>query len=165
LKDLEQPVNPAAPFDKIGCGTLKMDAQETALTDLLSLARRRGTLTMEDLQMALPANSMTEQEIAHVIARLDEAGFEVEIGSPLLLRDNETAAKRAAPMVKREETETLEPTPEGRQLQTSPPASADAPVLKNHTVRHSDSTASAPMLPWILAFAIVVLATFAAFAF
>lgn len=142
-----------------------MDPHETALTDLISLARRRGSLSMEDLRRTLPVGSMTIEDLSHVLARLDQAGFDLEIDPTLLLPDNETAAKGAAPAAKRDETEALDPMPEGRQQQTSLPASADAPVLKNHTARHSNSTASAPMLPWILAFAIVVLAVFAAFAF
>lgn len=138
---------------------------ETALTDLISLARRRGSLSMEDIRRALPVESMTVEDLSHVLARLDQAGFDLEIDPTLLLPDNETAAKRAVPTAKRDETDVPEPMPEGRQQQTSPPPSADAPVLKNHTARHSNSAASAPMLPWILAFAIVVLAVFAAFAF
>jgi hypothetical protein len=144
---------------------LDTNLHRAALTDLLSLARQRGSLTMEDLQKTLPVNSMTEQEIAHVLARLDEAGFDVEIDPTLLLPDNQPAAKGAASLVKRDETKVSEPMPGERQQQTSLPASGGTPVLKSHTARHSNSTASAPMLPWILAFAIVVLAAFAAFAF
>jgi|GEM_PF-5325921 len=141
-----------------------MDPHETALTDLISLARRRGSLSMEDLRRALPVDSMTVEDLSHVLARLDQAGFDLEIDPALLLPDNQTA-RGAAPVAKRDETEVSEPKPEGRQQQASLPASADAPVLKKHTARHSNSAASAPMLPWILAFAIVVLAVFAAFAF
>ena len=143
---------------------LKMDLHETALTDLISLARRRGSLSMEDLRRALPVDSMTVEDLSHVLARLDQAGFDLEIDPTLLSPDNEAVAKNAAPVAKRAEMELSEPMPEGRQQQTSRPASADAPVLKNHRARHN-SAASAPMLPWILAFAIVVLAAFAAFAF
>jgi hypothetical protein len=142
-----------------------MDPHETALTDLISLARRRGGLSMEDLRRALPVDSMTVEDLSHVLARLDQAGFDLEIDPALLLPDNETAGRGAAPVAKRDEIEVPEPMPGERQRQTSLPASADPPVLKNHTARHSNSAASAPMLPWILAFAIVVLAVFAAFAF
>lgn len=144
---------------------LDMDLYEAALADLLGLARRRGNLTMEDLQKAFPVNSMTEEEIARVLVRLDEAGFDVKIDSTLLLPDNETATKGAAPLAKRGETEVSKPMPGGRRQQASLPASAGTPILKSHTAPHSNSIASAPMLPWILAFAIVVFAAFAAFAF
>jgi hypothetical protein len=141
-----------------------MDLHEAALTDLISLARRRGSLSMEDLRRALPVDSMTVEELSHVLARLDQAGFDLDIDPTLLSPDHEAVAKTAAPVTQRDEIELSEPMPEGRQPQTSRPASADTPVLKNHTARHN-SAASAPMLPWILAFAIVVLAAFAAFAF
>jgi hypothetical protein len=108
---------------------------------------------------------MTVEDLSHVLARLDQAGIDVEIDPTLLLPDNKTAANGAAPVAKHDETGVPEPMPERRQQQTSIPASADAPILKNHTAPHSNSVASAPMLPWILAFAIVVLAAFAAFAF
>jgi hypothetical protein len=142
-----------------------MDPQEAALIDLISNASRRGSLTMEDLRKALPVDSMTVEDLSHALARLDQAGLDVEIDPTLLVPDNETAAKGAAPVAKRDETEVSEPMKEGRQEHTSLPGSADAPVLKNDTARHSKPAASAPMLPWILAFAIVVLAVFAAFAF
>jgi hypothetical protein len=142
-----------------------MDLYEAALTDLLRLARRRGSLTMEDLQKALPINIMTEEQIAHVLVRLDQTGVDVKIDSTLLVPDDETTAKDAAPLVKRGETEVSEPMPGGRQQQTSLPASVGTPVPKDHPTPHSNSVASASMLPWILAFAIVVLAAFAAFAF
>jgi hypothetical protein len=143
-----------------------MDFQEAALSDLVSLARRSGGLTMEDIRRALPVDSMTEEEIAHVIARLDEAGFDIEVDPILLLPDNQIAVHSVTPAAKRDETtEVSETMPQGRQEQARLPASVDSPVLKSHMPRHSNSVVSAPMLPWILAFAIVVLAVFAAFAF
>jgi hypothetical protein len=144
-------------------GTLKMDP-EAALTDLISLARRRGSLSIEDLRRALPVGSMTVEDLSLVLARLDQAGFDLEIDPALLLPHNETAARGATPAAKHDEAEMSEPMPEGRQQQTSLPTSTDAPTLKN-AARPSNAAASAPMLPWILAFVIVVLAVFAAFAF
>ena len=146
-------------------GNLDTDLFGGALSDLMSLARQRGSLTMEDLQKALPVNSMTEQEIAHVLARLDEAGFDVEIDPTLLLPGNETPATGAPSLAKRGETEAYEPMPGGGQQPASLPTSAGTPVLKNHMAPNADPAAPAPMLPWILAFAIVVVAAFAAFAF
>jgi hypothetical protein len=144
---------------------LDTNLYEAALSDLKSLARGRGSLTMEDLQKALPVDRMTEQEMAHVLARLDEAGFDVEIDPTLLRPGNETPAKDAPSPVKRGETEVYEPMPGGRQQPTSIAASTRTPVLENHTAPNADPAASAPMLPWILAFAIVVVAAFAAFAY
>jgi Sigma-70 factor, region 1.1 len=66
-------------------GTLKMDPHEAALSDLISLARRRGSLTMEDLRKALPVDSMTVVDLSHALTRLDQAGFDLEIDPTLLL--------------------------------------------------------------------------------
>lgn len=138
---------------------------ETALTDLISLAQRRGSLATEDIRRVLPIDRMTVEDLSYVLARLEQAGIDIEIDPSLLLPDDKTAAKGAAPIAKHDETGVSAPMPEGRQRQTGIPASADAPVAKNHTARPSNPAASPPMLPWILAFAIVVLAVFAAFAF
>lgn len=142
-----------------------MDPHEKALTELISLARRRGSLAMEDLRRALPVDSMTIEDLSRVLTRLDQAGFDLDIDPALLGPDNETAAKNAPPVAKRDETEEPEPMPAGRQQQTSFRTSAEAPVPKDHTAQPSNSAALAPMLPWILAFVIVVLVVFAAFAF
>ena len=150
---------------RAGDANLDTNRYEAALTDLKSLARGRGSLTMEDLQKALPVDRMTEQEMAHVLARLDEAGFDVEIDPTLLRPGNETPAKDAPSPAKRGETEAYEPMPGGKQQPTSLAAAAGTPVLKSHTAPQSSPAAAAPMLPWILAFAIVVLAVFAAFAY
>jgi Sigma-70 factor, region 1.1 len=146
-------------------GTLKMDPHEAALTDLISLARLRGSITMEDLRKALPVDSMTVEDLSHALTRLDQAGFDLEIDPTLLLSEDKVVPKDATPVAKREKIELPEPMPEGRRQQMSFPASADEPILKNRTIRPSSSDASAPTLPWILAFAIVVFAVFAAFAF
>ena len=150
---------------RAGDANLDTNLYEAALTDLMSLARGRGSLTMEDLQNALPVDRMTEQEMAHVLARLDEAGFDVEIDPTLLLPGNETPATDAPSLAKRGETEAYEPMPGGKQQPASIAAPAGTPVGENPMAPQAIPAAAAPMLPWILAFAIVVVAAFAAFAF
>lgn len=142
-----------------------MRPNEAALIELIDHARQRGGISMEDLQKALPLDSMTAEEIAHVLARLDEAGFDLEIDPDLLVPGNKTALEDTALVTKRDPTELPETAPQGRRQQTSLPPSANKPILENHTTRRSDSAASAPMLPWVLAFVIVVIAVFTAFAF
>ncbi len=142
-----------------------MTSDEAALIELINRARQRGSISMEDLQKALPLDGMTAQDISHVLARLDEAGFDLEIDPDLLLPENKTAPKDATSVTLREQTELPETAPEGREQKASFPTSVNEPILKNHAARRSDSTASALMLPWIVAFAIVVIAVFAAFAF
>jgi hypothetical protein len=144
---------------------LDMTSNETALIELIDRARQRGSISMEDLQKALPLDRMTAEDIAHVLARLDEAGFDLEIDPDLLLPASKTAPQDAAPVTNRDQTELPEAVPHDRPQQTSLPSSANEPILESPPVRRSDSTAPAPMLPWVLAFVIVVLAVFAAFAF
>lgn len=119
---------------------------------------------MEDVQRMLPLDSMTIEELSHVVARLDEAGFDLEVDPDLLLPGNDTARKDVLSDTKLEQMELPEPLPEERRQQTSGPASVGAPIRKRNSIRHSSSSYSAPMLPWIAAFAIVVLVVFA-FAF
>jgi hypothetical protein len=144
---------------------LDMTSNETALIELIDRARQRGSISMEDLQKALPLDRMTAEDIAHVLARLDEAGFDLEIDPDLLLPASKTAPDGAAPVPNRDETELPEAVPQGRRQEATLPPSANEPTLESPTARRSGSAASAPMLPWVLAFVIVVLAVFAAFAF
>lgn len=142
-----------------------MNLSEAALIELISLARQRGGVSIEDLRKALPIDSMTAEDISHVLARLDEAGFDLEIDPRLLLSEGKTAPKEVAPGAKHEQTELPETVPEGRSQPTSSPASAGGSGIKNKTTRSLEASTSAPMLPWVIAFAIVVIAVFAAFAF
>jgi hypothetical protein len=151
--------------DTLRLGILEMRPNETALTELIDRARQRGGISMEDLQSALPLDTMSAEDVAHVLARLDEAGLDLEIDPDLLLPANRTAPQGTAPSTNRDQTELPEAVPQGRRQQTSLPSSANEPILESPTARRSDSTASAPMLPWVLAFVIVVFAVFAAFAF
>ena len=143
-----------------------MNLSEAALTELISLARQRGSISMEDLRKALPIESMTAADIAHVVARLDEAGFDLEIDPTLLLSEDKSIAKSA----KGEEAglpETVPAKAEQRKAEqrTSFSTPACEPILSHRKARSSEPAASAPVLPWVIAFAIVVLAVFAAFAF
>lgn len=138
-----------------------MTINEAALIELIDIAHRHGSVSMEDLRRVLPIDSMTPEEISHVVARLDEAGLDFEIDPALLLPRHDTARKIVAPAAKPGQTELVETSPEGSRQQTSFPASADAPMLRKASIRRAESTYSAPMFPWIFAFAVVVLAVFA----
>lgn len=142
-----------------------MNLNEADLIELTSLARQGGSISMEDLRKVLPIDSMTAEDLSHVLARLDEAGFELAIDPTLLRPEDNMAQKGVTPLVTREQTGLPETAPERSEQRTSLPAPTGKTILKNHAIRRSEPAASAPMLPWILAFAIVVLAVFAAFAF
>jgi hypothetical protein len=73
----------------------------TAVDRLMQLGRRRGGLEIDDIRQALPIDTMTIEELADVVARLEEAGISVEIDPGLLTPHHR---KMALPEVK--------PTPE-----------------------------------------------------
>ena len=56
----------------------------TAIDRLMQLGRRRGGLEIDDIRQALPVDTMTVEELADVVARLEEAGISVEIDTGLL---------------------------------------------------------------------------------
>jgi hypothetical protein len=56
----------------------------TAVDRLMQLGRQRGGLEIDDIRQALPIDTMTIEELADVVARLEEAGISVEIDAGLL---------------------------------------------------------------------------------
>lgn len=56
----------------------------TAIDRLMQLGQQRGRLEIDDVRQALPVDTMTTTELADVLARLEEAGIEVEIDAGLL---------------------------------------------------------------------------------
>jgi hypothetical protein len=54
------------------------------LDRLIQLGRRRGGLEIDDIRQVLPVDTMTTEELADVLARLEEAGISVEIDRALL---------------------------------------------------------------------------------
>ena len=142
-----------------------MTVNEATLTELVDLARQRGGISLQDLRKAFPIDDMTIEDISDVLARLDKAGFDLEIDPALLTSTRHATAQDATTNAKPEQTRLPEMGSElGRHPPGSPTSTGD-PIVKQHTARRSDAAASAPMLPWVLAFVIVVVAVFAAFAF
>ncbi len=57
----------------------------TTLVDhLMETGRQQGGLEIDDIRRALPVDTMSAEELANVLARLEEAGISVEIDSALL---------------------------------------------------------------------------------
>jgi hypothetical protein len=50
----------------------------------MEMGRQRGGLDIDDIRRALPVDAMSIEELADVLARLEEAGIPVEIDSVLL---------------------------------------------------------------------------------
>jgi hypothetical protein len=56
----------------------------TAFDRLVELGRRRGRLEIDDIRQALPTDTMTTEELAEVLARLEEAGISIALEPALL---------------------------------------------------------------------------------
>lgn len=138
---------------------------EAALNELIDRARRQGTVSLEDIQKVLPIDSMTMEEISYVLTRLDQAGFDLEIDPALLSTEGRPASKGMPAAAPPETAVPPAPVAEERQRQSGFPTSANAPAVEPPAARQSSSGASPSMLPWILAFAIILIGVFAIYAF
>lgn len=141
-----------------------MTIDEAILTKLVTGARQRGGISLEDLRKELPVDSMSIEDISVVLARLDEAGFDLDI-DPALLSSKHHASPPHETTVSKPEQTGLPKTETAPQMQPSSfPTSTNGTIKKAPAARGSKAVLSPSMLPWILAFAIILLAVFAAFA-
>lgn len=62
------------------------------LDRLVTLGRRQGQLTTEDLRATLPVESMSAEEIALIVVHLEESGIAVELEDSLLTPGPRSAA-------------------------------------------------------------------------
>jgi sigma-70-like protein len=69
----------------------------TAVDRLMQLGRRRDGLEIDDIRHALPIDTMTIEELADVVARLEEAGISVEIDAGLLTPHHRIALPEGKP--------------------------------------------------------------------
>jgi len=86
----------------------------TVVDRLIQLGRRQGGLEIKDIRQALPIDTMTIEELADVVARLEEAGISVEIDAALFTPRHQ---KMAPPEVK----PTPEPSRESERAMTADP--------------------------------------------
>jgi hypothetical protein len=56
----------------------------TAVDQLMQLGRRRGGLQIDDIRQVLPVDTMSIEELADVVARLEEADISIEIDAGML---------------------------------------------------------------------------------
>lgn len=68
-----------------------------AFDRLMHLGRQPGGLKIDDIRQALPIDTMAIEEIADVVARLEEAGISVEVDAGLL---TSRPRKRTSPAAK-----------------------------------------------------------------
>jgi hypothetical protein len=144
----------------------KMRLNAETLDELVDRARQRGGVSIEDLRQWLPIESMTVEDVSSVLARLDEAGLDVEIDPMMLLSAGTVAPQGHKSAPNRESAEPPEPMSRSKPNEPDPGSrsSSERSSTAHQTVRSSQAI-SASALPWVLAFAIVVLVCFAAFAF
>jgi hypothetical protein len=68
-----------------------MAVNESAISELTAIGRRQGRLRLDDVKRVLPVESMSADELAEAMTRLEEAGIEVDL-DPDLLRPRHDAA-------------------------------------------------------------------------
>lgn len=134
------------------------------LDKLVDLARQRGGISIEDLRHWLPIEKMTAEDISYVLARLDEAGFDLEIDPMMLLSAHGPAPIKQTSTPNREQAELPESMSGPKEAELAFRPSSGRSAAGQQTAQSSEAATSAPMLPWVLAFVIVVLVFFAAFA-
>lgn len=64
---------------------------EAAIDELTAIGRRQGRLGLDDVKRVLPVDRMSAEELAEAMARLEDAGIEVDL-DPALLRPRYDAA-------------------------------------------------------------------------
>ena len=69
--------------------------ESNLVQQMIAIGRRRGGLTMRSIKSLLPINEMTEEQIAGVICRVEEAGVPIEIDAPLGQLNRTTQPVRA----------------------------------------------------------------------
>ena len=67
------------------------------LARLVALGRRKGHLTNQDLEEALPVDTMSPDDIALVVVHLEEAGVSVELEESLLVPAAPSAPMHSKP--------------------------------------------------------------------
>jgi hypothetical protein len=99
---MEQSGPAALPPDNMHDGSPMQQALDrTTLDRLIGLGRKQGQVTTKDLRESLPVESMSAEEIALIIAQLEESGVAVELEEGLLspaLR-SEPAARMSAEII------------------------------------------------------------------
>ena len=80
-----------------------------ALEPLMRLGRQRGVLDIDDIRQVLRVDTMSMEDLADAVARLEDAGISVEIDPALLARRREEtspqeAALAAVPLQRSEQT-------------------------------------------------------------
>jgi hypothetical protein len=101
------------------------------LDHLISLGRRQGHLTTEDLRASLPVETMSAEEIALIVVHLEETGVPVELEESLL-----SPNPKPQPVPRKSAEIIPFPGPEARnrkKLKPKPLKPAPAPAASQET--------------------------------
>ena len=63
-----------------------MAPDNTAMKQLSAIQQRRGHVTLNEIKLVYPIDSMTPEEIGRTMTELEEAGIEIEVDKDLLRR-------------------------------------------------------------------------------
>jgi hypothetical protein len=118
-----------------------MVSTTAAVDRLMELGRQQGGLNIENVRQGLPIDTMTIEELADVVARLEEAGISDEIDADLLTAHHR---KTALPEMR----STPEPSQQdGRTTPAHPSLFSLATAIK--TSQESSSRTSGSTRPYV----------------
>ncbi len=115
------------------------------LDGLVEQGRKRGRLTTDDLTRALPIHAMTPDEIALVVAHLEDAGVPVEVDEALLGGRPRPIAQNAVPAARLREPAAA---------QAAPAPVAASPGGHHAPAASPPATAAEPMTVPLMVFAL-----------
>ena len=110
--------NPEAKAD--GNDAPLLDLNEASVKKLLTRAKKRGYITYDELNEALPQDQMTSEQIEDIMAALSEMGINII--------ENDEPADDGAEAVRKEDEDEDEPEPVEGDLGTAPVAVVKAPL-------------------------------------
>jgi hypothetical protein len=102
------------------------------LDRLITLGRRQGQLTTEDLRASLPIESMSAEEIALIVVHLEESGVAVELEESLLSPGSapKPPATMGAEIIPFPRPAKPRPKPKAVSLKAEVPLQAQVPPLQ-----------------------------------
>ena len=129
------------------------------LDRLLARGKQAGRLTTADLAEALPVDAMDAEEIALVVAYLEERGVAVELDDDLAAaRTTSTSPSAAAPELVLPAEERSAPPVQPSMLSTGGPSPAPSAPQRPHDATRLHAAVIAAILILVI-FALAILAT------
>jgi hypothetical protein len=110
-----------------------------SLERLIALGRRKGRLTNQDLEEALPVDHMSAEDIALMVVHLEEAGIPVDLDDTLLdthgrPRSQHTEGAQIVPFPERPAGPPIKPV-KAESLRGADPVAAEPAASDARTIR------------------------------